>query len=88
MGPLYGRLRREPGWVAGTAFLAAALVVVIPLIVLVVTAIFVGLVVFVVLSLVAQVVAFVRAGWQRIGPGEGLAGGGRENVRVVRWDER
>ncbi len=67
-------MRRQPSWVAGSALIAAVLVVVIPLLLLTLAAVLVGGVVFALLSLAARVTDFLR------GPGRS----GRRNVTVIR----
>lgn len=86
LGPWYASVNRRPGWVTRTAVLAAVLVVVVPLLLLALAAVFVGLFVFVTLGLVGQVVAVVSDGWARATSGTQALWGrqGRRNVRVVR----
>ncbi len=79
----YTRVDRRPGWVVQLALLAAVFVVVVPLLMLVAAAVFVGLLVFVALSAIVRIMAVVSDGWRRI-TGHRNASGGRQNVRVVR----
>ncbi len=84
-GTWYTRVERQPGWVTRLALLAAVLVVVVPAVLLTLTALVVGLAVFIVLGVLAGIVRLVR------GVLTGQAGpsvpetqnGGRVNVRVI-----
>ena len=78
-GPIYERIERRPNWVARTALVAAALVVLVPLLVLFIAAIVVGAIVFLTLALIAAVLATVA----NLFNGLGLRPAGRKNVRVI-----
>ncbi len=80
MGVWYTRISRQPGWVTRTAVFMALLIVVVPVVVLTLAAVFVGLACLLVLGLIARVGRFIT----------GLLGGsakprndGRRNVRVI-----
>ena len=74
----------QPGWVIKCTFIAAVLVVVVPLIVLAVAGMLVGLVVFVLLALFVRLVAIVQAAIDAVWPGR--RAGGRRNVNVIDRD--
>ncbi len=83
-GPWYARVERRPGWVAGIAMAAAAVVILVPLLLLTVAAIFVGVVVFVTLGAIVWAVALVRSLIAQVTLGTRGRGDGRQNVRVIR----
>jgi hypothetical protein len=78
---LYRRLQGRPPWIIKSAVLTALLVLVIPLVALVLTALIVGVTVFAVLMLAARANAWLRALVDRLL--HGPADDGRRNVRVV-----
>lgn len=85
LGPWYARIERRPSWVAQIALIAAALVVVVPIVLLAMAAVVVGLAVFIVLGLVAQLAIMIRLGWARItSAGLDFPNRNRRNVRVIR----
>lgn len=88
LGAMYAQMRRKPGWVTQLAIAAAAVVVIVPIVALVLTALIVGVVVFYALSLVAAIVQFFRqifGGISRSTRNES-ASNGRQNVRVIPRD--
>lgn len=89
LGPLYTRIERQPSWVARTAFIAAVLVVVIPLLMLFTAALFVGIVLFILFGLIAGVIGVVARLVSFLTPAQGgplESSDGRENVRVLHRD--
>ena len=78
----YDRLRSRPGWVLKTAFVAAMLVIVLPLVVLALAAAVTFAVLLVVLGAVAAVIGGVRSFFGGIG--DMFSDDGRRNVRVRR----
>jgi hypothetical protein len=83
-GTLYTRVSKQPGWVTKTALLMATMVVVVPIVLLTLTAVVIGLVCLLVLGMIASAGRFVS----------GLFGGtlgaprpprddGRRNVEVI-----
>lgn len=82
---MYQRVGSKPGWVTKWAFIAAAIVIVVPLAVLALAGMLVGTIVFVLLALIAQVVAIVRTGFESIF-GASAQSSGRRNVRVIHRD--
>lgn len=79
--PWYRRLQGRPPWIIKSAVLIALLVLVIPLVVMVMTALIVGFAVFAALTLAAGAAAFLRALVDRLL--NGPAADGRRNVRVL-----
>ena len=87
LGPWQHRIEQNPSWVTRTAFLAAVLVVVVPLLLLFTAAVIVGIVLFVTLGLVAGIIGFFRRILSNLrldGRGSYIPNEGRENVRVIR----
>ena len=82
----YARMERRPSWVAQAAFLAAVLVVVVPILLLFGAAVAIGLVVFLTLALFVWIVEAVRDIWHRLTSGATgrWSSDGRRNVRVIR----
>ncbi|MEQ9459912.1 MAG: hypothetical protein RIG82_03005 [Phycisphaeraceae bacterium] len=83
----WGRAARA-NWAFSVSILLAALVVVLPLIALFLTAVLVGMVAYIVLSLLAALLAGINSLLQAIGiiPNQPLPPDdhGRENVRIIR----
>ena len=73
---VYQRVTGRPSWVSRWAFIAAAIIVIVPLCVLALAGIIVGTVVFVTLGLVAQVMTLVRTGLGSLRKSD------RQNVRI------
>jgi len=83
-GLWYTRVRSQPGWVVKTAIGVALLVVVVPIVLLTLAAVFVGLVCMLALSLVAAVVRGVSELFKPGTPGSLKSqDDGRRNVRVI-----
>ena len=78
----YDRLRGRPGWVLKTAFCAAMLVVVLPLLLLALAGAVTFAVLLVVLGAVAAVIGWFNRMFARIGGT--FSDDGRRNVRVRR----
>ncbi len=78
VGPLFQRIEKQPGWVTRTAFIAMALAVVIPVVMIATVALAVGLVVFIVLGAIASVISTIKGAWRAV-----FTRDGRKNVRVV-----
>lgn len=79
-GEWYARVSRQPGWVTRTALFLALLVVVVPIIVLTLTAVVVGVVSLLILGLIARIGQFITG---LIGGGPKVREDGRHNVRVI-----
>ena len=85
-GRWYARVERGPSWAIGPAVGVAALVIVVPLVLLSLAAVAAGLIVFLLLALVGQVFSVIRSIWRGLtGQRDGapLAADGRHNVRVI-----
>ncbi len=74
------RISRQPGWVTRTAILLALLVVVVPIVLLTLTAILVSIVTFIVLGTIARFLDLIANLFSGIRRRED----GRRNVRVIR----
>ena len=87
LGPWQHRIEQKPSWVIRSAFLAAVLVVVVPLLLLFAAAMVVGIVLFVTLGLVAGIMGVFQRLWSSLSHDSSvsyLPNEGRENVRVIR----
>ncbi len=82
---VYRRVVGRPSWVTKWALIAAAIVVLVPLMLLALAGLVIGTVVFVLLGLIAQVITFVRSGLHSLSGG-GSTSTGRRNVRVIHRD--
>jgi len=86
------RIRSTPGWITGTAITAALLIVAIPVIALVFTAVATGMLVFLALGGIVAAIAAVRRAYLRLtgqAPEQGAdPQKGRKNVIVVRRQEQ
>lgn len=78
------RISRMPGWVIWPAIVAAAIVVVVPLIAVTLAALVVGMAVFGVLMLLSMLIGFIAAVVDRLD--RIFRGDGRQNVRIIRHD--
>src|SRR5690606_29733470 len=80
----------QPGWVTKIALACMALVIAVPLILLVLAAIFIGVVVFVALAIIAKLVQMMQALLAGTAAGQpdasinDMPDDGRRNVRVIR----
>lgn len=86
-GIWYRRVQTQPSWVVKASLTLAALVVIVPLVMLALAALVVGVAAFLVLGVIANVVqAFQAAFGTSAGPAPMPRDSGRINVRVI--DER
>jgi uncharacterized protein involved in cysteine biosynthesis len=84
-GAMYSTLQRKPSWVMKFALIAAAVVVIVPIVAIAMAAVVVGTIVYFVLSAVAKVTGFFGNLFGGVA-GAGLANEGRQNVRVIQRD--
>lgn len=84
-GAMYSTLQRKPSWVMKFALIAAAVVVIVPIVALALAAVVVGAIVFFVLSAIAAVMNFFGNLFGGVA-GTGSPNEGRQNVRVIQRD--
>ena len=83
-GQWFNRAAGQPNWVTKWALIAAAVVIVVPLMVLATAGLAVALVVFVTLALIVRIGMIIRTTIDGLWPGR--SSDGRRNVRVIDRD--